>query len=90
MASMRQGSPPRCTGTIARVRRVMRLAMETGMEAEVLCKSYLNALDRSDLSAVCSLFTADAVAHSPLYGVRPAREFYAELFAGTSRPKPRS
>jgi hypothetical protein len=61
------------------------MAMETGMDAEALCKSYLNALNRSDLSAVCSLFTADAVAHSPLYGVRPARAFYAELFADTSR-----
>jgi hypothetical protein len=59
--------------------------METGMDAEALCKSYLNALERSDLSAVSRLFTADAVAHSPLYGVRPAREFYAELFADTNR-----
>lgn len=50
-----------------------------------LCHRYLDALNTGDLEGVRALFTSDAEIVSPLYGVRPAHDFYAELFADTSR-----
>lgn len=58
---------------------------ETGMTLEDLCHRYLDALNTGDLEGVRALFTPDAEIVSPLYGVRPAHDFYAELFADTSR-----
>ena len=55
------------------------------MTLEDLCTRYLAALNAGDLEGVRALFTPDAVVVSPLYGVRPAHDFYAELFADTSR-----
>lgn len=55
------------------------------MTHENLCHRYLAALNTGDLRGVQALFTPDAVVVSPLYGVRPAQAFYAELFADTSR-----
>lgn len=51
---------------------------------ENLCKSYLSALNEGDLEKVLSLFTEEAVVHSPLYGEMPASKFYAELFEDTN------
>ena len=48
-----------------------------------LCDRYLAALDAGGLGAVRALFTPDATVASPLYGVRHAHDFYAELFADT-------
>lgn len=58
---------------------------ETGMPLDDLCHCYLDALNTGDLEGVRALFTPDAEIVSPLYGVRPAHHFYAELFADTSR-----
>lgn len=55
------------------------------MTLDDLCNRYLDALNVGDLEGVRALFTADAEIVSPLYGVRPAQDFYAELFADTSR-----
>ena len=48
-----------------------------------LCHAYLDALNTGDLAAVLALFTPDATVVSPLYGVTPASDFYAGLFADT-------
>ena len=50
-----------------------------------LCHRYLAALDAGDLDGVRALFAPDAQVVSPLYGLRPARDFYADLFADTAR-----
>lgn len=49
-----------------------------------LCKTYLDALNRADLDAVRALFAPGAQIVSPLYGTRPAHDFYADLFADTA------
>ena len=46
--------------------------------------AYLKALGDADVDGMLALFTEDAVVHSPLYGDRPARDFYPRLFADTS------
>ncbi len=43
--------------------------------------AYLAALEASDVDAVTALFAPDGVVVSPLYGTKPAREFYEALFA---------
>ena len=46
---------------------------------------YLRALSTADTGLAVSLFTDDGIVHSPLYGARPARQFYPALFADTSQ-----
>jgi hypothetical protein len=53
--------------------------------AEDLVATYLRALTTADAALVVSLFADEGVVHSPLYGSRPAREFYPALFADTSQ-----
>lgn len=48
---------------------------------------YLAALEAGDVQRILTLFTADAVVHSPLYGEMPASEFYPALFADTTESK---
>jgi hypothetical protein len=55
------------------------------MNASDLCKAYLNALNKSDLEAVQAMFPANGTVVSPLYGEQNAHDFYANLFADTSR-----
>jgi len=55
------------------------------LNADQLCRQYLDALEESDLGAVTGLFTADGKVVSPLYGEQPADQFYAALFGDTSR-----
>jgi hypothetical protein len=50
-----------------------------------LVAAYLRALSTADSGLAVSLFTDDGIVHSPLYGARPAREFYPALFADTSQ-----
>ncbi|MGW1077613.1 nuclear transport factor 2 family protein [Streptomyces sp. NPDC002537] len=57
------------------------------MTTSELVSAYLAALERADADAVLKLFTSDAVVHSPLYGPRPAAEFYPVLFADTGRSR---
>ncbi len=59
------------------------------MSVAVLCQRYLAALNDGNLDAVLALFTPDAGVVSPLYGVKPATQFYRELFADTSRSQTR-
>lgn len=54
-----------------------------------LCERYLAALNEGDLEAVLALFAPEASVVSPLYGVKPATQFYRELFADTSRSQTR-
>ncbi|WP_424929899.1 nuclear transport factor 2 family protein [Amaricoccus tamworthensis] len=53
------------------------------MTTKQLCTDYLNALNEGDLNAVRAMFAADGTVVSPLYGERPAHDFYADLFADT-------
>jgi hypothetical protein len=57
------------------------------MTPKDLADTYLDALSRSDLSAVLAIFRPGATVHSPLYGPIPAAKFYPELFADTGRAK---
>jgi hypothetical protein len=50
-----------------------------------LVATYLHALSTANAELAVSLFTDDAVVHSPLYGPQPARDFYPALFADTSQ-----
>jgi hypothetical protein len=50
-----------------------------------LVAAYLRALSTADSGLAVSLFTDDGIVHSPLYGARPANEFYPALFADTSQ-----
>ena len=50
-----------------------------------LVAAYLHALSTADSGLAVSLFTDDGIVHSPLYGARPATEFYPALFADTSQ-----
>jgi SnoaL-like domain len=52
-----------------------------------LVSAYLRALSTADSGLAVSLFTEDGIVHSPLYGARPAREFYPALLADTSQAK---
>jgi hypothetical protein len=53
--------------------------------ADDLVAAYFRALSTADTELAVSLFAADGLVHSPLYGPRPAAEFYPALFADTSR-----
>ncbi len=48
-------------------------------------RKYLDALNEGSLEKVLSLFDANAIVVSPLYGEIPAADFYRDLFADTSR-----
>lgn len=50
-----------------------------------LVAAYLRALSTADAGLAVSLFTDDGIVHSPLYGPRPAGDFYPALFADTSQ-----
>lgn len=55
------------------------------MTIQQLCIDYLKALNEGNLDGVRALFTEEAKVVSPLYGERLAFDFYADLFADTSR-----
>ncbi|GAA1877305.1 nuclear transport factor 2 family protein [Williamsia serinedens] len=46
---------------------------------------YLDCLRRGEPDAMLSLFTDDAIVHSPLYGTLPAAQFYPRLFSDTQQ-----
>jgi hypothetical protein len=50
-----------------------------------LVADYLHAIGTADADLAVSLFSADGIVHSPLYGPRPAAAFYPALFADTSQ-----
>lgn len=47
-------------------------------------KAYLQGLEAGDYLQLLGLFAEGAVVHSPLYGQRPAREFYRELLSDSA------
>lgn len=53
--------------------------------ANDLVAAYLRALTTADAELAVSLFSDDGSVHSPLYGPRPAADFYPALFADTSQ-----
>lgn len=53
-------------------------------QVEKLCKSYLAAMESSDLQALLANFTDHAIAKSPIFGKMPVREFYAKVMRITS------
>ncbi len=58
------------------------------MDLATITNTYLTALRDADLTGMLSLFTADALVHSPLYGPLPAAEFYRTLFSDTGAARP--
>ena len=56
--------------------------------ADDLVAAYLRALGTADTDLAVSLFADDGLVRSPLYGPRPASEFYRALFADTSQANP--
>ena len=50
-------------------------------------KKYLQFLEAGDYENLISLFSQDAVVHSPLYGQVAAVKFYKDLFEDTSESK---
>jgi hypothetical protein len=50
-----------------------------------LVAAYLRALSTADAGLAVSLFTDYGIVHSPLYGPRPAGDFYPALFTDTSQ-----
>jgi SnoaL-like domain len=53
--------------------------------ADDLVTTYIRALTTADAGLAVSLFADDGIVNSPLYGPRPARDFYPTLFADTSQ-----
>lgn len=51
--------------------------------AQRLTSQYLQGLAEADIQAILSLFSAEAIVKSPLYGELPATVFYPKLFADT-------
>lgn len=49
------------------------------MNRKQVASSYLNHLEKGDIVNLLSLFTANALVDSPLYGMLPASEFYIKL-----------
>jgi hypothetical protein len=50
-------------------------------------RRYLRGLERADAPAILRLFAPGGEVTSPLYGRRPAAEFYPMLFAATARSR---
>lgn len=57
------------------------------MNADQLCRQYLDAVEASDLEAVLAIFTDTARVVSPLYGSQPADLFFANVFGDTQQSK---
>lgn len=55
------------------------------MSRDSVVRSYLKAMERSDIVGVCACFEPDGLVRSPVYGKVPVRPFYERLFADTVR-----
>jgi SnoaL-like domain len=53
-------------------------------DTDPLVTAYLRGLTERDSQAVLALFAPDGAVHSPLYGRRPATDFFPALFADTA------
>jgi ketosteroid isomerase-like protein len=72
-------------GLILSTTLVAALSKEFEMTTRQICLDYLKALNEGNLENVRALFSENAKVVSPLYGVRTAFDFYADLFRDTSR-----
>jgi hypothetical protein len=54
-------------------------------EAERLMRAYIDALSSGNTGAMVELFAPSGTVNSPLYGIRPAVDFFQELAQDTSR-----
>ena len=54
-------------------------------DPERLMRAYVDALSRGDTGAILDLFAPSGTVESPLYGIRPALDFYRELAKDTQR-----
>ncbi len=46
---------------------------------------YLDGLESGNVENIVSLFSDDAIVHSPLYGDMPAKDFFKSLVADTNK-----
>ena len=60
------------------------MRFDARVDTDALVATYLNALMTADADLAISLFSDDAVVHSPLYGPLAPRDFYPALFSDTS------
>jgi hypothetical protein len=54
------------------------------LSPDALVEAYLGALSSADAELAISLFAADGIVDSPLYGQQAASDFYPALFADTA------
>ncbi|MEW7291896.1 nuclear transport factor 2 family protein [Aquimarina sp. 2304DJ70-9] len=54
------------------------------MTKEEVARNYLLHLEKGKMNKVIDLFSKDGIVESPLYGVKPAKEFYTILAADTN------
>jgi len=57
------------------------------MDHKESLKKYLQFLEAADYDNLISLFSKDAIVHSPLYGKVPAAKFYKDLLKDTAESK---
>lgn len=50
-----------------------------------IIQQYLAGLESGNIESIVSLFSDDAIVHSPLYGDMPAKDFFKSLVADTTR-----
>ena len=55
--------------------------------SSLICKKYLEALNKGNLSNILDLFSKEAMVLSPLYGEMSATTFYTELLRDTGSSK---
>ncbi len=55
------------------------------MDIETIAQNYLSFLEKGDIPKILSLFTKDGTVVSPVYGTKPAREFYQHLSNDTHK-----
>lgn len=54
------------------------------MEFKKIIEEYLSRLGKGNRDELLEIFEEDAVVDSPLYGILPAKEFYADLLSDTN------
>jgi len=54
------------------------------MELREIAENYIKYLQDDNLPKLITLFSKDAKVHSPLFGTKPASEFYSELSKETT------
>lgn len=52
-----------------------------------IAKLYIKHLEHNEIDKVVELFSKDGIVHSPIYGSKPANEFYRVLQEDTAQSK---